>query len=55
MKTTVREYNDPARSNGEYRLVLESCLRGRQPATIPWCAWKAMYTPAVDEALVNNT
>jgi len=52
MITTVRPYNTAG--GGEYALVLESCLRARQPAAIPWCAWKAMYAPAIDAALAEG-
>lgn len=51
MKTAIREFD---RSTREYKLVLESCLRARQPSAIPWCAWEAMYTPAVDGALAKG-
>lgn len=52
MISRIRPYD--ASAGGEHALVLESCLRARQPAAIPWSAWRAMYTPSVDAALATG-
>lgn len=39
---------------GEQTFIIESCLRARQPPGIPYGAWRAMYEPAIQNAVCHG-